>query len=203
MSAEVEFREHYTRADIRAEPEALFVFGDNMERKGFGGQAREARGEPNAVGIPTKWGPHRNEGAYFTDSDLDRLPGLTITDVFSRLEWHLAKDRKVVWPDKGIGSGLAQLPRRAPAIDDYIAMRRNRLVAIALQSRRSPPSGWEWDKERRLWINGSSRVRLTLEGEWIGSSWRGDTLEQVETRAYQSVEKAIYAIDVVMSGGVQ
>ncbi len=44
----------YTRAYIRAHPDWLFVFGDNMMRRGFGGQAAEARGEPNAIGIATK-----------------------------------------------------------------------------------------------------------------------------------------------------
>lgn len=42
----IEYRDHITRAMLRAEPEKLFVFGDNFVRTGFGGQAKEMRGEP-------------------------------------------------------------------------------------------------------------------------------------------------------------
>lgn len=52
-----------TRDMLRKEPEARFVFGDNAYRKGFGGQAKEMRGEPNALGVATKWYPgKRNDG---------------------------------------------------------------------------------------------------------------------------------------------
>jgi len=47
---------HITRQMLRAEPGTLWVFGDNLQRKGLGGQAKEMRGEPNAIGIPTKKG---------------------------------------------------------------------------------------------------------------------------------------------------
>lgn len=39
------------RRDLLDNQDKLYVFGDNMVRRGFGGQAREMRGEPNAVGI--------------------------------------------------------------------------------------------------------------------------------------------------------
>ncbi|KKL05458.1 hypothetical protein LCGC14_2605850, partial [marine sediment metagenome] len=50
----IEYRDHITRQMLRDEPDTLFVFGDNMQRRGLGGQAFAMRGEPNAVGIPTK-----------------------------------------------------------------------------------------------------------------------------------------------------
>jgi len=62
-----------TREELQRHPELIFVFGDNMLRKGFGGQAKEMRGEPNAVGVPVKWRPSRDAGAYFTDRDLRRF----------------------------------------------------------------------------------------------------------------------------------
>lgn len=52
------------RADLAMNPKVLYVFGDNLERKGFGGQAYEMRGEPNAFGIATK----RLASHYFPDS---------------------------------------------------------------------------------------------------------------------------------------
>jgi redox-sensitive bicupin YhaK (pirin superfamily) len=42
----------------------LFVFGDNLRRTGFGGQAAEMRGEPNAVGIAPGY-----EQKHFADAD--------------------------------------------------------------------------------------------------------------------------------------
>jgi hypothetical protein len=45
---------HITREMVRADPSTVFVFGDNMARNGLAGQAKEMRGEPNAIGVPTK-----------------------------------------------------------------------------------------------------------------------------------------------------
>ena len=58
-----------TRADLQANPKRLYLFGDNVMRAGLGGQAKEMRGEPNAVGVATKKAPHRGHLAYFTDAE--------------------------------------------------------------------------------------------------------------------------------------
>lgn len=50
----IEIWERVTRADVRANPDKIFIFGDNLAGRGFGGQAKEMRGEENAVGVPTK-----------------------------------------------------------------------------------------------------------------------------------------------------
>lgn len=104
-----------TRSMLRERPGTLFVFGDNLMRKGYGGQAKEMRGMPNAVGIPTKRMPGTREIDYFTDGDLEIARG-PIRNAFSALKAHLAAGGDVVWPEDGIGTGLAQLPTRAPAI---------------------------------------------------------------------------------------
>lgn len=118
----IEYRKHITRAMLRAEPEKLFVFGDNMHRKGYGGQAKEMRGEPNAVGIPTKVYPGWHEGAFFVDSDSLTFWKESIND-FDRLFEH-AENGVIVWPSAGIGTGLAQLERRAPKIWYWIEDKR-------------------------------------------------------------------------------
>ena len=116
---EIVFVKRYTRAEIRAHPERLYVFGDNVSTLGRGGQARECRGEPNVVGIPTKWQPTMDDAAFFTDDDLPKvLP--RIKDEFRKLEAHLSAGGIVVWPADGIGTGLAELPKRAPAIHAYL-----------------------------------------------------------------------------------
>lgn len=108
-----------TRAMMRAEPGTLFAFGDNIGRKDNGGQAREMRGEPNAVGIPTKWLPSMSAEAFFTDADFDRVRS-AIEVPLGRLAQHLANGGHVVWPEDGIGTGLAELATRAPRIFAYI-----------------------------------------------------------------------------------
>lgn len=45
------------------------LFGDNLERRGFGGQAASMRGEPNAIGIPTKKSPTYKDEAFFSDDE--------------------------------------------------------------------------------------------------------------------------------------
>jgi hypothetical protein len=111
----VEYRDHITRQMLRDEPEKLFVFGDNMIARGFGGQAKEMRGEPNAVGIPTKQYPDRGPAAYFKNEDLSRVRP-KIDAAFLKLAFHALRGGKIVWPSAGIGTGLAELEKRAPKI---------------------------------------------------------------------------------------
>ena len=103
------------RSDLKDNPDVLYVFGDNMERKGFGGQAAEMRGEPNAVGIVTKKKPSMADDAFFTKDDY-ALAEPEITRSFSRLKKHIDQGGIVVWPSDDIGTGRAQLPERAPTI---------------------------------------------------------------------------------------
>jgi hypothetical protein len=107
------------RSDVRSRPDARFVFGDNMERRGFRGQAKEMRGEPNAVGVPTKWKPDRAPASYFSDSDFDKVR-VAIDSAFRLLRDACNGGADIVIPADGIGTGLADLPNRAPRIHRYI-----------------------------------------------------------------------------------
>lgn len=98
----------YSRDFIQAHPDWLFVFGDNLERRGLGGQAKEARGEPNAVGIPTKRKPNNDDDAFLTDADYHEWAGIAGGDM-SRIRRAHKLGRVVVWPLDGIGTGLAKL----------------------------------------------------------------------------------------------
>lgn len=113
-----------TRAMVQADRNAVFVFGDNMARKGLGGQAAEMRGEPNAIGVPTKWRPSRDEAAYFTDDDSGLFQVREAIDsAFQAMQDALRGGRNVVIPADGLGTGLADLPRRAPVIHRAIEAR--------------------------------------------------------------------------------
>lgn len=114
------------RADLRANPESLYVFGDNLERWGLGGQAYAMRGESNAVGIPTK----RSPAVFLTDDDYDAVLPIWTAD-FNLLAWALKAGRTVVWPADGIGTGLAALPDRAPNLWKLLEQFKQTLVQYA------------------------------------------------------------------------
>ncbi len=108
---------HVTRAMLRAHPDTLFVFGDNMQLRGYDRQAAAMRGEPNAVGIPTKWAPPTAAAAFFADSDWDR-PEVrdAIDSAFIRLADALRAGRSVAIPADGLGTGRAELATHAACI---------------------------------------------------------------------------------------
>src|SRR4051812_43078883 len=97
--------QYITRAVVRANRETLYVFGDNMQRRGLGGQAKAMRGEPNAIGVPVKWAPKRTEDAYFTDDDFAKVHE-AIRAAFTDIRAWLDSGRDVVIPAEGLGSGL-------------------------------------------------------------------------------------------------
>jgi hypothetical protein len=111
---------------LRQAPGTLFVFGDNLQRTGFGGQAAEMRGEPNAVGIPTKIRPQNTEGSFFSDADYGKVIPI-IDAAFSTLEQHLERGGDVVFPADGIGTGRARLASMAPRINAHVLSRVARL----------------------------------------------------------------------------
>lgn len=104
------------RADLQANPHILYVFGDNLQRVGMGGQAGEMRGEPNAFGFATKRDPGMSEDSFFYDdngadtdavfSEFVRIRGVLINRPFAY--------SGIVVPSDGLGSGLARLNETAP-----------------------------------------------------------------------------------------
>ncbi|MFZ3481990.1 hypothetical protein [Sphingomonas sp. 3-13AW] len=140
--------ERYTRSEIRAHREHLYVFGDNLARAGGApdangwsnpkaGQAAACRNEPNAVGIPTKRAPSMKEDAFFTDADFDRVQPI-IQAEFRRLADHLRAGGTVVLPSAGIGTDRAQLAQRSPRIREFIDRCFAHLRGIEAQSPGEP-----------------------------------------------------------------
>jgi hypothetical protein len=89
---------------------------------GRGGQARECRGEPNAVGVATKRSPSMAESSFWSDSDFLRCSAIIDADM-APLFSHIEQGGTVVFPKAGIGTGLSQLPARAPSLMDHIRAR--------------------------------------------------------------------------------
>ncbi len=111
----IEIRDHITRADVRAEKDKIFLFGDNLTERGFGGQAKEMRGEENAVGIPTKKAPSNHSNSFFTDKEF-AANKQAIDEAFSKIP----PDKTIVIPKAGLGTGLAQLQEKAPNTFAYL-----------------------------------------------------------------------------------
>ena len=100
-------------SDLQRNPATFYVFGDNLEAKGAGGQVKDIRGEPNAIGWITKKKATHKVGSYLTNKDLEvfiQHQALTIRTIETLLE----RGRVVVFPEDRLGSGLAKLEESSP-----------------------------------------------------------------------------------------
>jgi hypothetical protein len=114
------------RSELRANPKTLYLFGDNDVRKGLGGQAREMRNEPNAIGISTKKLPATSEQSYKTDAELESNKTIITNDINKAIAaWDSGKYNKLVIPPMGVG--LAELPTRAPQTYEFLQQELQRL----------------------------------------------------------------------------
>ena len=113
--------EFITRKYVRANPDKIFLFGDNLLGRGYGGQAAAMRGEPNAIGIPTKKMPTHQTDAFFTDAEFEQNKA-AIDSAFGQLVG-LNDGTEIVIPSAGLGTGLAKLPDIAPRTFKYLECR--------------------------------------------------------------------------------
>lgn len=105
--------EHYTVTLVESNPDLLFVFGDNLEGKGTGGQAC-IRYADNSFGIPTKVEPTMNEQRAFFRDELIELNALVFTACIDFIQDQIEKGKIIVFPSSGLGNGYAQMSKRAP-----------------------------------------------------------------------------------------
>lgn len=127
MTGRIVFVDWITRNMVQAQPEARFVFGDNLERFGLGGQAASMRGEPNAIGVATKRRPGARADDYFSDGERGVLAAID-ADI-DRVVSAIGEGRVVFVPADGLGIGLSELPTRAPAIYRHIVRRFHEIAA--------------------------------------------------------------------------
>ena len=108
-----------TRDKIKQNPEVLYLFGDNIIRRGLGGQAKEMRGEDNTLGIISKKYPSNTSESFFYDEDFYLWLEHFSADIKNLAEKiNSGKYKALVIPQ--IGVGLADLPNKAPKIWKYL-----------------------------------------------------------------------------------
>ena len=105
-----------TRDIVQADRGAVFVFGNNTNAKGVGGQAKAMRGEPNSISIATKQKRKLTVEALFADNEAAsqttmRRTGARNTNLAAFKSVLAGKTAYV--PRDGPGAGLFELPRRA------------------------------------------------------------------------------------------
>ena len=101
----------YSVADVQANPDKIYIFGDNTEGWGKGGQAI-IRDEPNAFGIATK-DSHRD---FMSDDNFEANKARIDADIAAIK----ADGRPIVFPEDGIGTGRADLKNKAPQTYEYL-----------------------------------------------------------------------------------
>lgn len=105
-------------AICKANLNKIYVFGDNLMGIGKGGQA-VIRYQPNAFGIPTKIRPSMRIGSFFTDhgdnfNSIDKAINKLIV---------VSKTKIIVFPEDGIGTGLAKMKEHAPELFIHLKFR--------------------------------------------------------------------------------
>lgn len=99
----------YSVEDLRNNPNKIYIFGDNTEGWGKGGQAI-VRDEPNAFGISTKDSPTQ----FMSDDNFEANKAKIDADIAA-----IKTDgRPIVFPEDGIGTGRADLQNKAPSLQN-------------------------------------------------------------------------------------
>lgn len=102
----------HTIKDLRDNPDHIFLFGDNQARKGKKGQA-QIRGMKNAMGVRTKRIPSTTPSSFLADKNYQSNLKMMKEDFLMAIE-AVPKGGTLVFPKDGLGTGLAELPQRAP-----------------------------------------------------------------------------------------
>lgn len=111
----------FVEEEIIANPDKIYVFGDNVARKGRGGQAKPCRDKPNTLGVRTKRTPGTEASAYWHDDTFIENVKY-VTEDFKQIEKLLKKGRTLVFPLDGFGTGLAELRTNAPQTLRFIEL---------------------------------------------------------------------------------
>ena len=105
-----------------ANPNKLYVFGDNTLRVGMAGQA-SIRKCLNSTGLATKLHPGMEEGDFMSDNFYNEHCSVIEKDLIKILKRFENPDNgynQLIFPYDGLGTGLSQLPEKAPKVYKFL-----------------------------------------------------------------------------------
>lgn len=98
----MEIPKYVTAKFLRENPNVVFVFGDNLVRKGKGGAAK-LRDEPNTYGFVTKKYPNNEDGSFFRPLEYEELFWAELMLLSVEIEKHHERTYLI----SKLGAGLA------------------------------------------------------------------------------------------------
>ena len=138
------------RSDLKSNPNVKYLFGDNLARKGLGGQAKEMRNEPNAIGIATKKFPSLDEKSFFTDNEYEDNIAQIKLDLEPAFN-HLENGGILVIPQDGLGTGLSKLKEKAPKTNAFLEDQINKLINLKKnKTPRIPPLNFKGSFPKKI-----------------------------------------------------
>jgi hypothetical protein len=205
----IPFNKFYSEKLLRDDPDGLYIFGDNLERVGKGGQA-VIRDMPNALGIASKKEPLNLHRSFFRDADLQDFKA-EISRVHSIIRDALYAGRNVYWPSDGIGTGLSNLPKTSPACYEYLCRYSRGLferrgpklsAAIVCGGRDFEDQEFAFEHLNRIFtpeadagkqieiIEGDAKGADRIAGLWAKTNWvQSDTLHTVRPANWKKYGK--------------
>lgn len=122
------FNGFWNKEDCRNNPSHLFIYGDNDDQIGQGGQA-QIRNCRNSMGIPTKKHPDNEKTSFYNDKEFlenkDKI-NQSIFKIIHRIS--SGSYDTLVLPEDGLGTGLAKLNIKAPKTFEYLNQVLDRLI---------------------------------------------------------------------------
>lgn len=114
------FSGFWTRAQVAADTERVYLFGDNAQdaKDGYVPSSTQAviRGLPNAIGISTKVNRGTGADSYLGDNHFNWFK----KHVDEQIAKAKASGKTIVIPADGIGTGKAMLAQKAPKLFAYL-----------------------------------------------------------------------------------
>lgn len=177
--------ENYSSELLKANPNKLFLFGDNNQRTGKGGQAI-IRDEPNAMGISTKLLPKNTPEAFMSDNQLVENKAVIDSDIKKAKERAAKEGMTIVLPKGGFGTGLAALATKAPQTFAYLNQRLQEEFGFNNTSGEITPTVTTEVKGENVFSKGSEFAKkLTNPGNDLVVEYKGKTFRNAE-HAYQT-----------------
>ena len=144
-----------TRDIVKDNPKKIFIFGDNDEKTGHGGQAKEMRGEINTIGIPTKKKPTMELDSFYSDEEFD-VNKKKINFAISQMLNKVKEGYDIVIPSNGIGTGLSQLNIKAPKTYQFLIASLNAVEKYINES-------WVEVDGKYIVLGGNMRLKAAIE----------------------------------------